>query len=406
MKYNEALHYLLEQLPMFQRIGAAAYRTDLTNIIRLCDILGNPQQHLNCIHVAGTNGKGSVTHIIASVLQQQGYKVGVFVSPHYKDYRERIKINGKHISRQYVTRFVEQHIDQFKTVNASFFEITTAMAFQYFKDKKVDFAVIETGMGGRLDSTNIITPRLSVITNIGYDHTQFLGNTLAKIAAEKAGIIKPNVPVVIGETNAETKPVFIAKAKAENATLHFADKETPPVNLKTDLKGSYQLRNLRTAGKAIEILQETGVKISASAVKKGVANVCPNTSFIGRWMIRQQKPLVIFDSAHNKDGIVVLKQELKKLRFENLHFVYGTVSDKDYSETLALLPRKAQYYFCKADIPRGLNAETLLTEASKFHLKGKAYSSVKRAFNAAFKNAAKNDLVLVAGSIFIVAELL
>lgn len=391
---------------MFQRIGAAAYRTDLTNIIRLCDMLGNPQRHLKCIHVAGTNGKGSVTHIIASVLQQQGYRVGVFVSPHYKDYRERIKINGKYISKQYVTRFVERNIHQFKTVNASFFEITTAMALQYFKDEKVGFAVIETGMGGRLDSTNIIMPMLSVITNIGYDHTQFLGNTLAKIAGEKAGIIKLNVPVVIGETNFETKPVFIAKARTENAPIYFADKEKLPVKLKTDLKGTYQLRNLRTALKAIEVLQTKGIKISVTAIRKGIANVCANTSFFGRWMIRQQKPLVIFDSAHNKEGIAVLKQELKKLRFRNLHFVYGTVSDKDYSKTLAILPRKAQYYFCKANIPRGLNADILLAEASQLHLKGKSYSSVKSAYNAALKNAAKDDLVLVAGSVFIVAELL
>ncbi len=391
---------------MFQRVGAAAYRNDLGNILQLCHILGNPQQHLKLIHVAGTNGKGSVTHIIASILQEQGYKVGVFVSPHYKDYRERIKINGQYITLPFVTRFVQQNREKFKNVNASFFEITTAMAFAYFKEKKVDYAVIETGMGGRLDSTNIITPLLSVITNISYDHTQFLGDTLPKIAGEKAGIIKQNVPVVIGETTSETKPVFVQHAKAQNAPLFFAEKKKLPATLNTGLKGGYQLKNLRTALTAVEVLQQNGIAVSPKAIRNGVKNVVENTAFIGRWMIKGRRPLIVFDSAHNEAGINTLKQELKKLPYRQLHFVYGTVSDKDYAKVLKLLPKEAVYYFCKANIPRGLNAQELQAAAHNAGRKGNAYPTVKQAYKTALANAGNNDLVLVAGSIFIVAELL
>jgi dihydrofolate synthase / folylpolyglutamate synthase len=406
MTYAEVLDYLLQQLPMFQRVGAAAYRADLGNITELCNILGNPQQTLKCVHIAGTNGKGSTSHIIASILQQQGYKVGLFVSPHYKDYRERIKINGQYISKPYVTRFVEQNRGKFNKVNASFFEITTALAFQYFKDRKVDYAVIETGMGGRLDSTNIITPLLSVITNIGYDHTQFLGDTLAKIAVEKAGIIKQSVPVVVGETNTETKPVFITTAGQKNAPVFLAERYKVPAGFKTDLKGDFQKKNIRTALKAIDVLRATGVSITDKAVRSGLNNVAANTAFMGRWMVRGKKPLVIFDSAHNADGMNMVKAELRKQKYENLHFVYGTVSDKDYTKTLKLLPKKAQYYFCKADIPRGLDAGELKTAANQIGLKGEEYTSVKAAYKAALKNASAKDAVLVAGSIFIVAEVL
>lgn len=391
---------------MFQRVGAAAYRNDLGNIIQLCHILGNPQQGLKMIHIAGTNGKGSVTHIIASILQEQGYKVGVFVSPHYKDYRERIKINGQYITRPFVTRFVQQNREKFKSVNASFFEITTAMAFAYFKEKRVDYAVIETGMGGRLDSTNIITPLLSVVTNISYDHTQFLGDTLPQIAGEKAGIIKPNVPVVIGETTPETRPVFVQHAKAKNAPLFFAEKRKLPATTASGLKGRYQLKNIRTALAAVEVLQQSGIAVSAKAIRQGVKNVAENTAFIGRWMIKGKRPLIIFDSAHNEAGINMLKQELKKLKYRQLHFVYGTVSDKDYTKVLKLLPKEAVYYFCKANIPRGLNAQELKTAAHNVGRKGNAYPTVMQAYKAALANAGKNDLVLVAGSIFIVAELL
>ena len=406
MNYKETLDYLLEQLPMFQRTGASAYRKDLHNIIKLCDILGNPQNDLRFIHVAGTNGKGSVTHIIASVLQEQGYKVGVFVSPHYTDYRERIKINGKLIGKKFVTGFVSSNIDKFKTINASFFEITNAMAFAYFKEQKTDFVVLETGMGGRLDSTNIVTPLVSVITNISFDHQQFLGNTLPLIAAEKAGIIKPGIPVVIGETQKETKPVFIKKAKDTKSRIVFADAKNRGSGLKTDLHGHYQKKNINTSLAVIELLQALQINISARAITQGLKHVVRNTSFIGRWMIMSQKPLVIFDSAHNEGGLRELKQGLAALKYNKLHFVYGTVGDKDISTNLSLLPEKAAYYFCNADLPRALDAKKLQEQAATYNLHGNYYPTVRKALKAAKKQAGKNDLVLVAGSVFIVAEVL
>lgn len=406
MTYREAVHYLLQQLPMFQRVGAAAYRSDLTNITQLCATLGNPQQDLKCIHVAGTNGKGSVSHIISSVLQEQGYRVGLFISPHYKDYRERIKINGQYISRSFVTRFVHNNIDNFRPVNASFFEITTAMAFAYFKERKVDFAVIETGMGGRLDSTNIITPLLSVITNISFDHQQFLGNTLPAIAGEKAGIIKYGVPVVIGETQQETAPVFQTHAKAKNAPIYFADRQNKYPHYTTDLQGSYQKKNIRTSLCAISVLQKNGIQISTKAIKEGLKNVYANTRFMGRWMIMQRKPLVILDSAHNEGGLRLLLKELQNIRYKKLHFVYGTVNDKDITTNLNLLPKAAEYYFCKANIPRGLDAKLLQQQAWQAGLTGNSYKSVKSAYRTALKNARATDAVLVAGSVFVVAEVL
>ena len=421
MQYREAVKYLLEQLPMFQRIGAAAYRADLGNITELCHILDHPERGTRFIHIAGTNGKGSVTHILASILQAQGYKVGVFVSPHYRDYRERIKINGKLISRPFITRFVSENQEKFTSVNASFFEITTAMAFAYFKEKKVDFAVIETGMGGRLDSTNIISPILSVITNISFDHTQFLGDTLPLIAAEKAGIIKPHTPIVIGETQAETKDVFTSRALKLSAPIHFADKETKLTGFKSDIKGisfsldkksyrsdisgDYQRKNIATALCAISALRGLDIPISDKAIKSGLADVKASTYFIGRWMQIQQKPLVIFDSAHNEGGIRELVAQIKKLRYNQLHIVYGTVSDKDITKILSLLPRKAVYYFCKPDIPRGKEVSDLAHEAALQKLKGEAYGSVSKAYKTALTHASKDDLVIVSGSIFVVAEL-
>ncbi len=391
---------------MFQKVGASAYRKDLHNIIKLCDILGNPQRDMKFIHVAGTNGKGSVTHIIASILQEQGYKVGVFVSPHYIDYRERIKINGKLIGKKFVTRFVSENIEQFKTINASFFEITNAMAFAYFKEQKTDFVVLETGMGGRLDSTNIVTPLVSVITNISYDHQQFLGNTLPLIAGEKAGIIKPDVPVIIGETQKETALVFIKKARQTKSKILFADKHKRGSGLKTDLQGDYQKKNINTAIAAIEELRITGVEISNKAIKKGLKHVASNTSFIGRWMVVQKKPLVIYDSAHNEGGLRELRKGIASLKYQKLRFVYGTVGDKDISKNLKLLPKDAIYYFCKADIPRGLDAYELKAQAAKFKLRGEAFSSVPHALKAAKKHGGKNDLIVVAGSVFVVAEVL
>jgi len=405
MTYQQVLEYLLQQLPMFQRMGAAAYRNNLDNITALCNLMDNPQQGLKCIHVAGTNGKGSVTHIIASVLQQQGYKVGVFVSPHYKDYRERIKINGKLISRQFVTKFVVQNKEKFAHINASFFEISTVMAFEYFKQQQVDYAVIETGMGGRLDSTNVITPLLSVITNISYDHTQFLGNTLAKIAGEKAGIIKPNTPVVIGETQLETKPVFLKVAKRNKAEIHFADKMRF-AKYNSDLHGTYQQRNIRTALAAIKVLKGQGINITERALKSGLLHVRSNTNFIGRWMVVSKKPTVVFDSAHNEGGLKQLVKQLRITKYNKLHIVYGTVGDKDISKNLSVLPQKATYYFCNADMPRALSADELAEQAAKYKLKGKSYKTVRQAFKAAKLNAQSSDMVLVSGSVFVVAEVL
>ncbi|MBS1623068.1 MAG: bifunctional folylpolyglutamate synthase/dihydrofolate synthase [Bacteroidetes bacterium] len=421
MTYKEAVDYLLHQLPMFQRVGAAAYRADLGNIIALSKILGHPERGIKFIHVAGTNGKGSVTHILASILQAQGYKAGVFTSPHYRDYRERIKINGKLISRPFITRFVNDNLGKFKKVNASFFEITTAMAFSYFSEQKVDYAIIEVGMGGRLDSTNVITPLLSVITNISYDHTQFLGNTLPLIAGEKAGIIKPQIPVVIGETHPDTKEVFIRTAEKNKAPLTFADKTVRLSNFKnditgisfdvgsksykSDLTGDYQRKNITTALAAVQQLRVCGITITDSAVAKGLKQVKNSTYFVGRWMVIGKKPLIIFDSAHNEGGIKELTTQLRKLEYQQLHFVYGTVSDKDITHILSLLPKKATYYFCKPDIPRGKDAAELQQEASTQKLKGNIYPSVKKAYKAALAAAGKKDLVVVSGSIFVVAEL-
>ena len=422
MQYKEAVTYLLEQLPMFQRIGAAAYRADLGNITALSDILGHPERDTRFIHVAGTNGKGSVTHIIASILQAQGYKVGVFTSPHYKDYRERIKINGQLISKPFITKFVSENQKKFASVNASFFEITTAMAFQYFKEKKVDYALIEVGMGGRLDSTNIITPLLSVITNISLDHTQFLGDTLPLIAAEKAGIIKHEIPVVIGETHTETKEVFLKIARERSAPIFFADRELKLSGFKSDIKGitfslhnkkyhcdlsgDYQRKNITTALAVIDALQGIGTQISDAAIKKGLSSIKSSTYFIGRWMVMGRQPQIIYDSAHNEGGIRELTSQLKKLSYKNMHFVYGTVGDKDITKILSLLPKKAIYYFCKPDIPRGKDVTELHKEATAQKLKGTPYPSVAKAYKAALAQATKGDLVLVSGSIFVVAEIL
>jgi dihydrofolate synthase/folylpolyglutamate synthase len=406
--YQQALDYLLN-LPMFQRVGNAALNYSLDKITAIAAIVGNPHQQLKCIHIAGTNGKGSVTHIIASILQEQGYKVGVYVSPHYKDYRERIKINGKYISKAYITKFIEQYGEDISELQPSFFEATTALAFKYFADKKVDYCVIETGLGGRFDASNIITPLLSVITNISYDHTHILGNTLPEIAFEKAGIIKPNVPVVIGEGNADINPVFEKKAKETSSTLYHAPKVVKPkdaAKYKTGLHGAYQSKNIVTALAAIEILKQSDIVISAKAIKKGLLNVAKNTSFIGRWMVVNKAPLTVYDSAHNEAGLWEVVAILKQTKHKQLHIVYGTVSDKDITKNLSLLPRNAAYYFCKPNIPRGLDVSELAAKASENKLKGDSYKSVKAAFNAAKKNANKGDMILVTGSIFVVAEVI
>jgi len=426
MTYPEVLDYLLNRLPMFQRIGAAAYKANLDNIIALCNVIGNPQNKLKCIHIAGTNGKGSVTHIISSILQSQGYRTGTFTSPHYIDFRERIKINGMLIEETFISSFVNKYHEDFVKIDASFFEITTAMMFAYFDEKKLDFCVIETGLGGRLDSTNVITPLLSVITNISLDHTQFLGDTLAKIAGEKAGIIKRNVPVVIGETQIETKDVFETIATQKAAGISFADEDVSIQKLVskvlggefnvfyrgnlwleravTDLTGTYQQKNITTSLAAVIKLRESGVAISNEAISKGIANVRANTNFIGRWMVMQQSPLVIFDSAHNEGGLREVFAHLPQ--YKNLHIVFGTVSDKDVATVLSILPKNASYYFCKANVPRGKDALTLQTEAAAFGLRGEAFNSVEAALIAAKAEANADDVVLLTGSVFVVADAL
>jgi dihydrofolate synthase / folylpolyglutamate synthase len=429
MNYSETLAYLLSHLPMYQRIGSAAFKKDLTNTLQLCEAAGNPQHKLKCIHVGGTNGKGSVSHIIASVLQQQGFKVGLYTSPHYKDFRERIKINGAYISETAVVEYVEKYQPLFETIQPSFFEMTVAMAFDYFASQKIDYAVIEVGLGGRLDSTNVITPLLSVITNISYDHTDMLGNTLEKIAFEKAGIIKENIPVIIGETHAESKPVFKKVAEEKNAPIHFADsifqivhseikneshhitlrsmRSSDDYTIETDLQGNFQTLNVRTAFVALDFLRKNNfIPLSANSIYEGLKNVKNNTRFLGRFHVVQKEPLVIFDSAHNEAGLKALFDEINRFSFNKLHIVYGTVKDKELSKIFPLLPHNAQYYFCKADIPRGLDAGELQQQAFAYHLNSNTFSSVENAYKAALQNSLHDDLILATGSIFIVAEII
>lgn len=396
---------MFNQLPMYQQQGASAYRKDLTNTLLLSDYLGHPEKKIKCIHVAGTNGKGSTSHMLASILQQAGYKTGLYTSPHLKDYRERIKIDGKEIPEEFVTRFIAAHRPFFENHNLSFFEMTVGLAFDYFAKENVDIAVIETGMGGRLDSTNIITPILSVITNIGLDHMQFLGNTIASIATEKAGIIKPNVPVIIGEYVAETRPVFVGKAKESGAAIYFAS-DLVKDDFESDLKGKYQSRNKKTVLQAIAILNDKGFSITDDATKTGLLNVVKNTGLMGRWHQLQEFPTVICDTAHNRHGLEMVLQQLSEAKFDRLHIVLGVVSDKDLDSILPLFPKDALYYFCKPDMPRGLDVLILQQEASNYQLKGKSYDSVPEAYAAALASAAKSDFIYVGGSTFVVAEIL
>ena len=402
MNYQQTLDYLYSQLPIYQRIGKAAYKADLNNTIAICDVLGNPQNDFKSIHIAGTNGKGSTAHILASILQCSGLKVGLYTSPHLKDFRERIRINGEMITKDKVCEFVESYKTDFEKIKPSFFEMTVALAFDYFAGQGVDVAVIETGLGGRLDSTNIITPVLSVITNIGIDHTEFLGNTLEKIAGEKAGIIKQNVPVVIGETQEEIKQVFIAKANEVNTEICFADKEVEKIE--TDLLGHYQKKNIITALKCIDVLKQNGFTVQDMQVKEGLNNVIKNTGLLGRWQVLSRSPLIICDAAHNVEGLVEILPQIRSTPHKVLHFVLGMVKDKDIDPMLKLLPENAVYYFCKADIPRGLDQNELREKAKKHNLSGKSYPSVKEALKNATSNAKRDDLVFVGGSSFVVAE--
>lgn len=404
MNYPQTIDYLFSQLPMFHRIGQAAYKANLDNIIALSGLLGNPQDTFSSIHIAGTNGKGSTSHLLASVLQESGYRTGLFTSPHLRDFRERIRINGKMIPEAEVVSFVEKMKNEFQSIQPSFFEMTTALAFDYFAKNKVDIAVLETGMGGRLDSTNIITPVISVITNISTDHTQFLGHTLEKIASEKAGIIKAGVPVVIGETQKETEPVFREKANETGSEIFFAGQLIKEHPYQTSLKGNYQKKNMKTALQAIAVLQNKGFRITEDNIRSGFLKVVENTGLMGRWQKLSDAPLTICDAGHNKDGIKEVVKQLSETPHKKLHFVLGMVSDKDHDEILELLPREAVYYFCKPDIPRGLEVNELKTKAEKFGLKGEKYPSVMDAFRAAQKNAGKDDLVFAGGSTFVVAE--
>ena len=423
---------------MFTRIGSAAFKKDLTNTLALCAALDNPQTKFPTIHIAGTNGKGSTSHLLAAVLQSLGLKVGLYVSPHYKDFRERIKINGAYIPKDYVKRFVAQNKTQFEVIQPSFFEMTVAMAFDYFATEGVDIAVVEVGLGGRFDSTNIISPLLSVITNISFDHTDMLGNTLPLIAFEKAGIIKPQTPVVIGEEQAETTPVFLEKAKECDAPLVFASQnftvetiesgfdytlfdikkitneaDSEFYQLKVNLNGDYQAKNVATVLQTIEVLKTLpffsffteGGKWD-EAMRTGFENLKTLTQFIGRWQIIHQNPTILCDSAHNEGGLRLAMQQLKAMTFSQLHIVFGMVRDKDISKVLGLMPTDATYYFCKANIPRGLEAEALCEQAATFQLKGRAYPSVKKALAAAKRRAKGTDLIYVGGSIFVVAEVL
>lgn len=405
MNYQETTNWMFNQLPMYQLQGASAYKEDLTNIKILAAHLDNPQDRLKCIHVAGTNGKGSTSHMLASVLQEAGYKVGLYTSPHLKDFRERIRINGEEISEDFVIDFIGKHKSFFEANDMSFFEMSVGLAFDYFAAEKVDIAIIEVGLGGRLDATNIITPLVSVITNIDLDHTQFLGNTPALIAGEKAGIIKPNVPVVIGEYTNETQPVFLAKAEENKAPIYFASDLISEV-FPSDLIGDYQFHNKKTVQQTIQVLNETtDFKVSEESLKSGLLSVVKNTGLQGRWQQLGENPKIICDTAHNKHGLSVVMTQLQKETYENLHIVLGVVNDKDLHSILPLFPKKATYYFCKPDSSRGLSTEILQDTARKYDLFGEKYESVEKAFLEATKKATKNDFIYAGGSTFVVAEL-
>ena len=406
MNYQETVNWMFNQLPVYQLQGAIAYKNDLTNTILLADHLGNPEKEIKCIHVAGTNGKGSTSHMLASILQESGYKVGLYTSPHLKDFRERIKINGEEISENFVRDFINEHKRFFENNELSFFEMSVGLAFEYFKKEKTDINIIEVGMGGRLDSTNIITPLIAVITNIGLDHTQFLGNTLELIAGEKAGIIKPNIPVVIGEYTIETKPVFLNTAKKNHSEIYFASdnfKDTFP----SELKGDYQEQNKKTVLQTIQILNsQNEFTVSEKNIKNGLLHVVKNTGLHGRWQQINEFPKVICDTAHNKHGLTIVLHQIQKEKFDILHIVLGVVNDKDLDEILPLFPKNAVYYFCKPNIPRGLDAAILKQKATTYSLKGEVYNSVSEAYNEALQTAKKSDFIYVGGSTFVVAEIL
>lgn len=425
MNYQDTLKYLYESAPMFQQVGSQAYKEGLENTQALDEHFGHPHTQYRTIHIAGTNGKGSCSHTLAAILQEAGYKVGLYTSPHLVDFRERIRINGTPISEEYVIDFVDKHRSFFEPLHPSFFELTTAMAFRYFADEQIEVAIIEVGLGGRLDCTNIITPDLSIVTNISLDHMQFLGNTLAQIASEKAGIIKSGVPVVIGETTPETKPVFLQKAQEVNAPIVFAEeeqrvegsrpgdngigivyqnKEYP--NLEGELGGNYQIKNTNTLLSALAQLKKLHYRIDEQAVRKGFASVTQRTGLMGRWQKLQDAPTLICDTGHNVAGISYIVGQLQQQSYRHLHFVIGMVNDKDVRGVLKLLPKEATYYFTKASVQRALPETDLQLLAQEAGLKGDVYPTVETAVQAALKKSLPEDFIFVGGSSFIVADLL
>jgi dihydrofolate synthase/folylpolyglutamate synthase len=405
MNYKETLNWMFLQLPMYQRQGKMAFKKDLTNSLALSKHLNYPEKQFKTIHVAGTNGKGSTSHMIASILQEAGFKVGLYTSPHLKDFRERIKINGEPIAKNEVVDFIGKNTLFLEEYKPSFFEMTVGLAFNCFANHIVDIAVIEVGLGGRLDSTNIITPVVSVITNIGLDHTQFLGETIPEIAFEKAGIIKKDIPVVIGEFQKEAFPVFEKAARNKDAPLFLASTLIKNI-YQSDLKGAYQLNNIKTAVQTINILKGLNYKISEDIIKVGLNNVVKNTGLLGRWQVINTKPKTICDTGHNREGLNYIFKQLQEENFNKLHIVLGVVNDKDLDSILPMLPKKATYYFCKPNIPRGLNEIKLQSKCLNFELQGNAYSSVNDAYSKALKLANENDLIFIGGSTFVVAEVI
>lgn len=423
MNYQETLQYLYNRLPVFHLVGSTAYKPGLENTARLMAHLDNPHLKFRSVHVAGTNGKGSVSHYMAAILQEAGYKVGLYTSPHLVDFGERIRVNGQMIDQQYVIDYIQKHVDAIENIQPSFFELTMAMAFSYFADKQVDIAVIEVGLGGRLDSTNIIHPELSIITNIGFDHVEFLGDSLPQIAAEKAGIIKPGIPVVIGESLSETKPVFVLKSLEMQSDIIFAEDDDIPVltryeqdkmifnyrkqEYRSGLNGIYQLKNLATVFSAIKVVNNrTTFKVSDEALKKGIENICKLTGLRGRWELLSDKPKIIADTGHNVQGIQVIVNQLKKQQYKTLRIVIGMVNDKDISGVLKLLPADAIYYFTQAQVKRALPANELKAKAMNYNLSGESFRAVKDAVNKAIFDTGADELILITGSNFVVGEAL
>ena len=420
MNYVETVEFLYKSLPMFQRVGATAFKKDLTNTLALCQVLNNPNHQFKSVHVAGTNGKGSTSHMLAAILQSAGYRTGLYTSPHLKEFTERIKINGCEVSQEFVVDFVERIKPHINQIQPSFFEITVAMAFDYFANQHVDVAIIETGLGGRLDSTNVVTPVLSIITNISWDHMDLLGNTLPAIASEKAGIIKPHVPVVISETQSEVKSVFTTKATETKSKIIFADqryqvskqsntylvsKSDSQFEIECDLRGSYQAKNIAGVLAAVDELQLLGFHIPVSSLTAGLKNVTALTGLKGRWQKINDKPLTICDTGHNEAGIKEILNQLHNLKYNTLHWVLGMVKDKDVSKILKLLPPSAHYYFCEAKIPRAMQAASLSEYARAAGLNGVVVADVNEAIQTATRNAKPDDLILIGGSTFVVAEI-